>query len=94
MEHRVGEPKSEMTGTAKRRTQFDMIEEPEKGWRTRHVKSQSAFDAPLVWEVELVREEDGATVAFSNESLFTAWARATEAAHMMSIGLKDSETAA
>lgn len=87
MEHRVGEPKTETVGNAKRRTQFDMIEHPEKGWRTRHVKSQSTFDAPLVWEVELVREEDGATVSFQNEHLFTAWARAAEAAHMMTIGL-------
>lgn len=94
MEHRVGEPKTETSGTAKRRTQFDMIENPEPGWRTRNVSSRTTFDAPLKWEVELVREEDGTTVSFENESLFTAWARATEAAHMMSIGLKDSETAA
>lgn len=92
MEHRVHEPKSETTGTAKRRTQFDMIEEPEKGWRTRHVKSATTFDAPPVWHVELVRESDGITVTFANESLFTAWARATEQAHMMTIGLlKDAQ---
>ncbi len=76
-----------------KRTQFDMIEQPERGWHTRHVRRHTSSDAPPVWQVELGREEDGATVAFENESLYVAWARATEAAHMMSNGLTKGEEA-
>ena len=70
-----------------KRTQFDMIEQPEQGWRTRHVRSYTQAGAPLMWQVELVREADGETVTFNSEHLFVAWCRATEAAHMMSSGL-------
>ncbi len=87
MEHRLAEPTSETVGTPKRRTLFDMIENPEPGWRTHYIRQRVSSDAPPVWEIELLREADGTAVGFENESLFVAWARATEAAHMMSAGL-------
>lgn len=89
MEHRVHEPKTETVGTApKKRTLFDMIENPEPGWSTRKIEQIVSSGQPPMWRIELMHDETAAVFMQQNESLFVAWARATEAAHMQRIGLK------
>lgn len=87
MEHIVGEPRTETVGAPRKRTVFDMIENPEPGWHTRKLKQVISSDRPAFWRVELMHNTDGSVSHFEAESLFVAWARATEAAHMHNIGL-------
>ena len=87
MENRLAEPRAESTGQPKKRTAFDAIENPEPGWQTRSLLQIVSSDSPLRWEIVLLHDATGSTVTHENESLFVAWARATEAAHMMNIGL-------
>lgn len=95
MEHHVHEPRTETIGSVRKRTVFDMIENPEPGWSTRKIKQVFSTDTPPIWLVVLMHNETAAVSQFESESLFVAWARATEAAHMHNLGLfKDTRTAA
>ncbi len=86
-EHILGEPKAETVGYKRKNTAFDAIENPEKGWVTTAVlRTETHGETPL-WRIDLLHPADGATVTHEAESLYVAWARATEAAHMMNIGL-------
>ncbi len=87
MEHRVHEPKAETVGTTRKRTAFDVIENPEPGWSTRRIEQVVSSDRPPVWSVELVNDETAERLTHESESLFVAWARVTERAHMQRIGL-------
>ena len=87
MEHRLAEPKTETIGQPKRKSAFDMIENPEKGWTTALVSRTQITGEEVVWAITLEHEADRASVSFEAESLYVAWARATEQAHMMNIGL-------
>ncbi len=87
MEHRLAEPRSETTNLKPKRTMFDAIENPEKGWQTRSLVQIVTSDSPPRWEIVLMHDATGSTVKFDADSLYVAWARATEQAHMMNIGL-------
>ncbi|MBC7601205.1 MAG: hypothetical protein H7255_00895 [Ramlibacter sp.] len=87
MEHRLHEPKTETVGTSKKRTAFDAIENPEPGWQTRSVVQVVSTGSPPCWEIVLMHDATGSTVTHEADSLYVAWARATEQAHMMNIGL-------
>ena len=82
-----GEPRTETTGPLKRRTMFEMLEEPTPGWNIWKVERLVSSDSPVVWLVVLVRNTDGEELRRESSSLYVAWARATEAAHMMSNGI-------
>lgn len=82
-----GEPAAVSTGPLVRRTLFDMIENPEKGWVTREVKRVVRLGDEPFWRVEIVHIEDGFSVSYEDESLYIAWFRSAEAAHMHNIGL-------
>lgn len=89
MEHAIGDPQSLTLreATTPRRTVFDMIENPHPGWQTRKIKHVFSTDRPAFWRIELMRDQGGAAVQFEHESLFVAWVRATEQAHMHEIEL-------
>lgn len=61
---------------------FDLLEAPEPGWTTRKLESHRTVDQPIEWQIELIRERDGACVSVHHESLHVAWVRAVEKAHM------------
>ena len=82
-----GEPRTESTGPLKRRTMFEMLEDPTPGWSTDSVKRLVSSESPVLWLVVLVRNADGEELKREASSLYVAWARATEAAHMMSNGI-------
>ena len=71
----------------KRRSIFEMIDAPEKGWVTHQIKRVTTLDSPTQWLVELIRESDGLMVSFETGELYVAWARATEKAHQIETGL-------
>jgi len=75
-------------GEAKRRPIFDVIENPEKGWKCVLIQLiTSADDEEGAWRVQIRRESDGMIVGADNPMLFVAWARATEKAHMEDNGI-------
>ena len=71
----------------KSKTVFDVLENPEGGWVLRELRRVETIDDQTMWQVELVRLSDGLTISRASSSLFVAWARVTEAAHMIDQGL-------
>lgn len=66
---------------------FEVLENPEPGWKLRKIEQHIVLGETPEWHVELVRQSDGACATFHHEDLYVAWARATERAHMESNGL-------
>jgi hypothetical protein len=68
--------------TDRRRSLFEVLEQPAEGWVVREIKRVESTDHPVLWQVWLMRERDGWSITFENESLHVAWVRSIEAAHM------------